>query len=62
LIAAPFSLDWGASVYAKVIATNIKGDSLESDAGNGAIIITSPDSPANLAEDSSIRDYTSIGL
>jgi hypothetical protein len=43
LKAAPFSLDWGADVYAKVIATNIYGDSTESLEGNGAYITTNPD-------------------
>ena len=36
LRAAPYSLDWGDSVFAKIIATNSYGDSLESDEGNGA--------------------------
>lgn len=52
LRASPFSLNWGDSVYAKVQATNIKGVSEESDAGNGAKIVTSPDAPSNLQEDS----------
>jgi hypothetical protein len=62
LKAAPFSLDWGDSVYAKIVATNIKGNSLSSDAGNGAIIVTNPDPPTNLAENSADRSYTVIGL
>ena len=48
LRSAPFYLEWGVSVYAKVIATNIVGDSLASSAGNGAVILTVPDSPINL--------------
>jgi hypothetical protein len=51
LRAAPFSLDWGDSAFAKVIATNIYGDSLESLEGNGAYITTNPDQPTNLVED-----------
>lgn len=46
----PYSFDWGSSIYAKVIATNIYGDSIESDEGNGAIITTTPDAPINLVE------------
>ncbi len=46
---APFFLDWGTSVFAKVIATNIVSNSLTSPAGNGAIILTAPDAPINLA-------------
>lgn len=48
LRAAPFSLDWGTSVFAKIRATNIKGDSEESEPGNGGAIITFPDAPLNL--------------
>jgi hypothetical protein len=39
----PYDLEWGSSIFAKVIATNIYGDSLESEEGNGAIITTTPD-------------------
>ena len=45
LRAEPFSLEWGTSVYAKIIAINIYGDSVISEPGNGAIIITNPDTP-----------------
>lgn len=38
-------------MFAKVIATNVKGDSPESLHGNGADIITVPDSPIDLLED-----------
>jgi hypothetical protein len=34
-----------------VIAKNIYGNSVESDEGNGAIIVTTPDAPINLVED-----------
>ena len=40
LRAEPFGLDWGADVYAKVTAKNVYGDSVESEEGNGAKIIT----------------------
>lgn len=56
----PFSLDWGSSIYAKVVATNLYGDSLTSNDGNGAIIITYPDAPLNLVELESARTATSI--
>ena len=48
LRSAPFNHDWGASIYAKVIATNVVGSSLASDVGNGALILTTPDPPVNL--------------
>jgi len=62
LRASPFSLAWGTSVYAKIIATNIYGNSLQSSAGNGAIITTTPDAPINLAENTSFRSKSTIGL
>jgi hypothetical protein len=48
-------------VNVKVIATNVKGSS-ESLQGNGATIITAPDEPVGLAEDTSKRDPTTLGL
>lgn len=51
LRAAPFSLDWGDALFAYVVATNVYGDSADSPAGNGAILITYPDAPVNLLED-----------
>jgi hypothetical protein len=62
LRASPFSLAWGTSVYAKVIATNIYGNSVQSTAGNGAVITTTPDAPINLAENTSLRTKSTIGL
>jgi hypothetical protein len=59
---APFDLPWGASIYAKVIATNIYGDSLESDEGNGAYITTYPDPPTDLTEDYSQRTPTVLAF
>jgi hypothetical protein len=58
----PYSLQWGDSVYAKVLATNIYGNSLVSDEGNGAIITTTPDRPLNLAEDTLQRTKSTLGL
>ena len=49
LRAAPFNLPWGSSIYAKVYATNLYGNSLVSNVGNGAIILTKPDAPNTLA-------------
>ena len=51
LRAAPFNLDWGDSVFAKVVAINSYGNSLESSEGNGAKIITAPSTPENFAND-----------
>ena len=49
LIVAPYHLPWGSSIYVKVTARNIIGDSLQSTEGNGAIILTIPDAPTGLA-------------
>ena len=62
LKASPYSIAWGASVYAKVIAINIFGESFESAEGNGAVIITYPDAPIELQENYSQRTATSITL
>lgn len=51
LLAAPFSLDWGQSVFATVSAQNIYGTSLTSLEGNGALLVTNPDVPLILSED-----------
>jgi hypothetical protein len=45
LYAAPFLLDGGSSVYAKISATNSQGTSEVSDPGNGAQIVFVPDAP-----------------
>jgi hypothetical protein len=47
--AAPFNLVWGSSVFAKIIAGNVVGSSEASPIGNGAVILTVPDAPTNLA-------------
>lgn len=57
---APFSLPWGSSVWVKLIAFNFYGDSNISEPGNGAVIITYPDAPINLAETIEARSPTSI--
>lgn len=52
---APYSVAYGNDVYVKVKAINAYGSSDESDAGNGAKIIKSPDAPVNLQENYSLR-------
>jgi hypothetical protein len=34
-----------------IVAINIKGSSIESEKGNGAIVITKPDAPVSLTEE-----------
>lgn len=59
---APFNLPWGSNIHAKLVATNIYGDSLESAVGNGALMITFPDAPLNFAEDLTKRTSSSLGF
>lgn len=51
LMASPFFLVEGSSVYASVVCFNAVGDSPDSDVGNGAMVIVStvPDAPVGLA-------------
>lgn len=60
LLASPYSFNYGASIYAIIVATNAYGDSLLSLAGNGAILMTKPDEPTTLLENSSLRTASSI--
>lgn len=60
LMATPYKLEWGDSVYTKLIAYNKYGDSELSEAGNGAIIITFPDAPVDLVETVASRTASSI--
>jgi hypothetical protein len=62
LKASPFLLAWGTPVYAKVLATNAYGNSAFSPVGSGNNIVTSPDAPVALAENTALRTSTAIGL
>jgi hypothetical protein len=41
-------LPWGSSIHARIVAINDIGDSVASNDGNGAIILTNPDAPYDL--------------
>jgi hypothetical protein len=62
LTTTPFEILWGEHIWAQVIAINAYGYSAVSDAGNGAEIITYPDSPISLVEDFAQRTYNSVTL
>lgn len=62
LLVAPFNLPWGSSIYAIVTSTNYYGTSVDSNAGNGAVILTVPDPPINLANVVDQTAATQIGL
>ncbi len=57
---APFTLNWGAKVYAKILGYNIFGNSAVSDEGFDAVILTYPDAPTRLKETAELRTKTSI--
>lgn len=58
----PFSIEWGSSVFAKVVATNQYGDSTESLEGNGAVIVTTPGAPTSLLEDTEQRTKSVLAI
>lgn len=58
----PILLEWGDSVYIKVLATNIKGSGLFSLPGNGGIILRVPDVPVNLRDMPDVTTGFQIGL
>jgi len=59
---APFNLLWGAQIIARVTAINAYGNSVESEQVNGATIITAPDAPIDLTEDSASRSASAVTL
>jgi len=58
----PYNLQWGDDVWARVTAINLYGESLVSEPGNGAKLLTYPDPPINLIEDWSPKTQTTIGI
>lgn len=62
LTISPFNVDGGDSIFAKVSATNIYGESEQSVEGNGAYYTRVPDSPISLTEDLVGKTSTTINL
>jgi hypothetical protein len=62
LRSAPFNLAWGDSVHAIIAASNLYGQSVFSADGNGAVILTVPDAPLNLANVAANTNANQIGL
>jgi hypothetical protein len=58
LLVAPFNLPWGSSIVVIISATNSKGASVFSEDGNGAVIITVPDSPHDIQSDTAVTSGT----
>jgi hypothetical protein len=44
------------------MATNVVGNSMQSNPGNGGVITTNPDAPVSLANVAAVTSATSIGL
>lgn len=62
LLAIPYNVDGGDSVYAKVSAVNFYGESALSVEGNGAYYTREPDSPIQVLEDVTGKTSTTINL
>lgn len=62
LTSAPFNLVLGDEITVKVMAHNVYGDSLNSEAGSGANIVLVPDAPINFANVPTITLASRIGL
>lgn len=59
---APWNIDGGDSIWARVTSLNVYGESANSVDGNGAYFTRVPDAPINLAEDITVRTSSSTGL
>lgn len=55
---SPFYLNYGDEIQAHVIATNIVGDSEESDLATGTLLVKHPDAPINLANNAAQTSAT----
>lgn len=62
LTSSPFSLAFGDSVYVKVVAINSYGESIESNAGNGAVILQVPSAPVGLTNINATNSSFTIRL
>ena len=62
LTAQPFSLTIGNSIFAKLVAINYYGESSESIAGNGAIVLLVPDAPILLQDNTAVTTAYVIGF
>lgn len=61
-ISTLYGLNWGDKVYAKVIAHNSYGDSEESPISNPTVLMTNPEAPINLIENTSLRTFNTLAL
>jgi hypothetical protein len=61
-LAAPYNVDGGDSIWAKVSAVNAFGESARSTEGNGAVYSNVPNAPVNLQEDISAKIDNNVKL
>ena len=59
---SPILLEYGDDCWARIIAVNVKGGSIPSDAGNGAKVLTRPDAPINVRDVPGVTNYETCGL
>jgi hypothetical protein len=60
MISAPYNLEYGDNIYAKLLATNIFGDSPVSNSGGGATVVVVPDAPIDLIKDTTVSSKSII--
>jgi hypothetical protein len=60
LIVPPYSLTKNDEVWAQVIAVNVYGESLISEAGNTGLVKLIPDAPLSLANDEAVTNDSQI--
>jgi len=58
----PFNLVIGDHIYVKVIAVNAFGESINSNVGDGAEVLSVPDAPVNVINVIEVTNAEAIGL
>lgn len=62
LLKYPFEIQWGSSIYARVKAYNVIGESSFSVPGNDAVILSVPSAPTNIVNVPEVTNGFEIGL
>jgi hypothetical protein len=62
LLKYPFEIQWGSSIYARVKAYNVIGESSFSVPGNDAVILSVPSAPTNIVNVPEVTSGFEIGL
>jgi hypothetical protein len=61
-VSALYGLNWGDKLYAKITAHNSYGDSGDSALSAGLVLMTNPDAPVSLIENTNLRTYNTLAL